>query len=640
MSGFFANAVVYILAAIVCVPIAKRLGMGSVLGYLLAGIIIGPYLLGFITNEGQGQDIMHATEFGVVMMLFLIGLELEPKMLWRIKDLILRIGLSQILLTSLIVFGIGILVQIPWQAALAISLSMALSSTAIVLQSLKEKNQMNQPLGKMSFGVLLMQDIAVIPILAILPLLVVQGAQLVETDPEQMHGLIDQLPGWAQTLSIFGAIGIVILLGRYGFGPLLNFVAKTRLRELFTASALLIVVGISFLMELVGLSPALGAFLAGVILANSPYRHALESDLEPFKGLLLGLFFMAVGSTINFTLIFNEASTIFSITFGIILIKALILLILGKIKKLKLSSNLSFAIGLSQVGEFSFVTYAFALQLGIFSQSMSDTLMAVTALSMTISPILMVILDLTILPKLDRNEEKKEQKMDDVHEKNKVLLIGFGHFGSTVGRFLRASGVEATILDSDPERVEYLRKLGFKVYFGDGTRAELLESAGAHEASILISAIDDREISKVLVEICKEEFPHLEVMIRAKNRMDAFELMDMGVENIYRENLDTSIKMGEDALKKLGFRAHTVHRLAKQFHDYDEASLKVLVNFKHNRDEYISKTKQQIEIQESLISGELSRKFSVNDHTWDSESIKEAVKSEIGNTKGEERNRK
>ncbi|SIN73340.1 monovalent cation:proton antiporter-2 (CPA2) family protein [Algoriphagus halophilus] len=633
MSGFFANAVVYILAAIVCVPIAKRLGMGSVLGYLLAGIIIGPYLLGFITNEGQGQDIMHATEFGVVMMLFLIGLELEPKMLWRIKDLILRIGLSQILLTSLIVFGIGILVQIPWQAALAISLSMALSSTAIVLQSLKEKNQMNQPLGKMSFGVLLMQDIAVIPILAILPLLVVQGAQLAKTDPEQMHGLIDQLPAWAQTLSIFGAIGIVILLGRYGFGPLLNFVAKTRLRELFTASALLIVVGISFLMELVGLSPALGAFLAGVILANSPYRHALESDLEPFKGLLLGLFFMAVGSTINFTLIFNEASTIFSITFGIILIKALILLVLGTMKKLRFSSNLSFAIGLSQVGEFSFVTYAFALQLGIFSQSMSDTLMAVTALSMTISPILMVILDLAILPKLDRNEEKKDQKMDEVNEKNKVLLIGFGHFGSTVGRFLRASGVEATILDSDPERVEYLRKMGFKVYFGDGTRAELLESAGAHDASILISAIDDREISKVLVELCQKEFPHLEVMIRAKNRMDAFELMDMGVENIYRENLDTSIKMGEDALKKLGFRAHTVHRLAKQFHDYDEASLKVLVNFKHNRDEYISKTKQQIEIQESLISGELSRKFSVNDHTWDSESIKEAVNSETGNTK-------
>ncbi len=626
MNGFLANAVIYILAAIVCVPLAKRLGMGSVLGYLLAGILIGPYLLGFITNEGQGQDIMHATEFGVVMMLFLIGLELEPKNLWKIRDLIIRIGLSQVLVTAILVFVIGVLIPIPWQKSLAIALSMALSSTAIVLQSLKERNEMNSQLGKMSFGVLLMQDISVIPILAILPLLVVATPEISVEHTDGMHGLIDSLPGWAQTISIFGAIGIVILLGRYGFGPLLNFVAKTRLRELFTASALLIVVGISYLMELVGLSPALGAFLAGVILANSPYRHALESDLEPFKGLLLGLFFMAVGSTINFSLIFNEASTVFSLTLGIILLKTLILLVLGKVKKLQLSTNLKFAIGLSQVGEFSFVTYAFAQQLGIFDQSITDTLMAVTALSMTISPILMLVFDKLIIPLMTEDSNTKEQKIDSFQENNKVILIGFGHFGSTLGRFLRASGVEATILDSDPERIEYLRKMGFKVYFGDGTRAELLQSAGAEEASILISALDNTEYSIKLVELCKQEFPHLEVMIRAKNRYDAFELMEKGVTNIYREHLDTSIKMGEDVLKKLGFRAYTVHRMAKQFHDYDEAALKVLVNYKNNQDEYISKSKQQIEMQEALLSGEMMRKFSVNDHTWDSDVIKEAEK--------------
>ncbi|MBB6328219.1 CPA2 family monovalent cation:H+ antiporter-2 [Algoriphagus iocasae] len=626
MNGFLANAVIYIIAAIICVPLAKRLGMGSVLGYLLAGILIGPYLLGFITNEGQGQDIMHATEFGVVMMLFLIGLELEPKNLWKIRDLIIRIGLSQVLVTALLVFCVGILIPIPWQISLAIALSMALSSTAIVLQSLKERNEMNSKLGKMSFGVLLMQDIAVIPILAILPLLVVASPDLTTAHTDDMHGLIESLPGWAQTLSIFAAIGIVVLLGRYGFGPLLNFVAKTRLRELFTASALLIVVGISYLMELVGLSPALGAFLAGVILANSPYRHALESDLEPFKGLLLGLFFMAVGSTINFSLIYKEASTVFTLTLGIILLKTLVLLVLGKVKKLHLTTNLKFAIGLSQVGEFSFVTYAFAQQLGIFEQSLTDTLMAVTALSMTISPVLMLVFDKFIIPMMSKNPETKEQKMDTFQEKNKVILIGFGHFGSTLGRFLRASGVEATILDSDPERIEYLRKMGFKVYFGDGTRAELLQSAGAEEASILISAIDNTEYSLKLVELCKQEFPHLEVMIRAKNRYDAFELMEKGVTNIYREHLDTSIKMGEDVLKKLGFRAHTVHRMAKQFHDYDEAALKVLINYKNNQDEYISKNRQQIEMQESLLSGELMRKFSVNDHTWDSDGIKEAEK--------------
>lgn len=633
MNGFLANAVIYIIAAIICVPLAKRLGMGSVLGYLLAGILIGPYLLGFITNEGQGQDIMHATEFGVVMMLFLIGLELEPKNLWKIRDLIIRIGLSQVLVSAALVFVIGLLIPIQWQISLAIALSMALSSTAIVLQSLKERNEMNSPLGKMSFGVLLMQDIAVIPILAILPLLVVTVPEISVEHTDGMHGLIDSLPGWAQTLSIFGAIGIVVLLGRYGFGPLLNFVAKTRLRELFTASALLIVVGISYLMEIVGLSPALGAFLAGVILANSPYRHALESDLEPFKGLLLGLFFMAVGSTINFSLIFNEASTVFAITFGIILLKTLVLLVLGKVKKLQFSSNLKFAIGLSQVGEFSFVTYAFAQQLGIFDQSLTDTLMAVTALSMTISPILMLVFDKFIIPLMSKNSENKEGKMDSFQEKNKVILIGFGHFGSTLGRFLRASGVEATILDSDPERIEYLRKMGFKVYFGDGTRAELLQSAGAEDADILISALDNTEYSIKLVELCKQEFPHLEVMIRAKNRYDAFELMDKGVTNIYREHLDTSIKMGEDVLKKLGFRAHTVHRMAKQFHDYDEEALKVLVKFKNNQKEYISRSRQQIEMQESLLSGELMKKFSVNDHAWDSDGIKEAENTSQDNSK-------
>ncbi|WPR76931.1 monovalent cation:proton antiporter-2 (CPA2) family protein [Algoriphagus sp. NG3] len=627
MNGFLANAILYILAAIICVPIAKRLGMGSVLGYLFAGILIGPYLLGFITNEVEGQDIMHATEFGVVMMLFLIGLELEPKNLWNMRQLILKVGLTQVLLTALLIFGIGIFLDIQWQISLAIGLSMALSSTAIVLQSLKEKNEMNTPTGKMSFGVLLMQDIAVIPILALLPLLVFGQSTPVEAT-SGIHGFIDNLPGWGQTLAIVGAIAIVVLLGQFGFGPLLNWVAKTRLRELFTASALLIVVAIAFLMELVGLSPALGSFLAGVILANSPYRHALESDLEPFKGLLLGLFFMAVGSTINFNLIYSDASIIVSLTLGVIALKTIILLLIGKSKKLRISSNLSFAIGLSQVGEFSFVTYAFALQLGVFDQSLSDTLMAVTALSMTITPLLLVILDKFILPAIDKTHQDIEKEMDKIDEHNKVILIGFGHFGSTLGRFLRANGVEATILDSDPDRVEYLRKMGFKVYFGDGTRAELLHAAGANEASILISAIDSTPYSIKIVELCKEEFPHLDVMIRAKNTYDAFELMEMGVKNIYREHLDTSIRMGEDVLKKLGFRAHTVHRLAKQFRTYDEDALKILVNYKDNQDEYISKNKQQIEMQESLLSGELMRKFSVNDQTWDSDSIKEVEKSE------------
>lgn len=510
MEGFLPQAIIYILAAIICVPIAKRLGMGSVLGYLIAGIVIGPYLLGFLE---EGEDIMHKAEFGVVMMLFLIGLELEPKNLWKMKELILRVGLSQVLITALLIFFIGIGLGFSWQISLAVGLSMALSSTAIVLQSLKEKNQMESQVGKLSFGVLLMQDIAVIPILAILPLLVVAGSMA----PGEMesHGLIDSFPGWLQTLFIFGAIGVVVLLGRYGFGPILNWVSKTKLRELFTASALLIVVGITFLMELVGLSPALGTFLAGVILANSPYKHALESDLDPFKGLLLGLFFMAVGATINFNLIANNAAVILSATMGILLLKTLILLIIGRAKKLKLGENLSFAIGLSQVGEFSFVTYAFANQLGIIDQQNSDMLMAITALSMTITPILIVIMDKAILPKLS-TVKKSDRKMDEIDQKHKVILLGFSHFGSTLGRFLRANGIEATVLDYDPDRVDFLRKMGFKVYYGDATRIDLLQAAGAGDADILISAIKDPETNFKLAQLCKENFPNLEVMIRAK----------------------------------------------------------------------------------------------------------------------------
>ncbi len=621
MDGFLFSAIIYILAAIICVPIAKRLGMGSVLGYLIAGILVGPYGFEFIKDETQGQDIMHSTEFGVVMMLFLIGLELEPKNLWKMRDLILRVGLSQVLVTSGLIFGLGVILGVDWRVSLAAGFSMALSSTAIVLQSLKEKNQLDSPSGKMSFGVLLMQDIAVIPILAILPLLAVATS---ESGGVDHGGFLGQQPGWVQTLMIFGAIGVVVLLGRFGFGPLLNWVSKTRLRELFTASALLIVVGIAFLMELVGLSPALGTFLAGVILANSPYKHALESDLDPFKGLLLGLFFMAVGATINFNLIFSDAGTVFSLTLGVMALKALVLAAIGRVKKLSLGENLGFSIGLAQVSEFSFVTYAFALQLGILATTTSDLLMAITALSMTITPILSLVLDKVLLPVLEKRNEKPKREADAIEERNKVILVGFSHFGSTMGRFLRANGVEATVMDYNPDQVDLLRKMGFKVYFGDATRLDLLHAAGAENAKILISAINSTETNKKLVELCREHFPHLELMILAKNRYEAFELMEMGIENIYREHLDTSIRMGQEALQKLGFRAYTVQRLATQFRKYDEDSLKILAQYKNNQAEYISKVRKQIEIQETLLSGELSKKFSLNDHAWDSEQMKES----------------
>jgi monovalent cation:H+ antiporter-2, CPA2 family len=621
MEGFFAQSIIYIVAAIVCVLITKRLGMSSILGYLFAGVLIGPYLLKFISKESDGQDIMHGTEFGVVMMLFLIGLELEPKNLWKMKDLILKIGLSQVLITSSLLFGVAMVLGFQWNIGLAVGLSMALSSTAIVLQSLKEKNQLDNKEGKMSFGVLLMQDIAVIPILAILPLLAI-GSGINESSQDHVNFLED-FPGWLQTLFIFGAIGAVVLLGRYAFGPLLHLVVKTRLRELFVAAALLIVTGIAFLMEFVGLSPALGTFLAGVILANSPYKHALETDLEPFKGLLLGLFFMAVGATINFNLIGADPVKVIALTLGVMAVKALALFGIGFSKKLSTKQNLNFAFGLAQVSEFSFVTYSFAFQLEIFSKELTDLLMAVTALSMALSPILMTVLEKSILKNSEKPAENIKAEADSIDSKNQVILVGFGNFGSTIGRFLRANGVEATILDSDPDRIENLRKMGFKVYFGDGTRVDLLHSAGAEGAKILVSAIDSTEHSKRIVKICQEHFPNLEVLLRARNRFDAYELLEMGIENIYREHLDTSIRMGVDVLTKLGFRAYTVNRLARQFRDYDEQALKVLVKYKNNKNEYINKVKREIEIQEAMLGGELSKKFSLNDHAWDSDQMKE-----------------
>lgn len=618
-SEFLFQAIIYLTAAIFCVPIAKKLGMGSVLGYIMAGIIIGPYLLGFIGKEGQ--DIMHFAEFGVVMMLFLIGLELEPAKLWRMRKLISGVGLIQVLLTALVFFGLLLSIKLTWQQSIAISFSLALSSTAIVLQSLKEKNQMNTSAGQYSFAVLLMQDIAVIPLLAILPLL---GAPNLEIDNQTSHNILHDLPSWAQTLGLIAAIALVIITGKYAISPLLRMVAQTRLRELFAASALLLVVAITFLMEMVGLSPALGAFLAGVVLANSEFKHELESDLEPFKGLLLGLFFIAVGASINFQLVANEFQLVLLFTLGIIAVKTLILFLIGKFSKLSFDQNLIFSLGLSQVGEFSFVTYSFTHQLKIIDQATNDLLMAITAISMTLTPIIMLICEKFILPKVG-TKEKVEIESDKIDEKNSVIIAGFSHFGSTVGRFLRANGIEATILDHDSDRVDLLRKMGFKVYYGDATRLDLLISAGAENAKIFISAIDDSDTNLELVETMKKHFPHLKLFMRVKNRFFAYQMFEQNVQNIYRESFDTSVRLGKDVLIELGLRAHSVHRAAQNFSLYDEASLKDLSVYKNNQKEYISEVRKQIEIQEALLNADNKKNFSVNDHAWDSELLKQGI---------------
>jgi CPA2 family monovalent cation:H+ antiporter-2 len=616
MSPFLVQAVVYLAAAVVCVPVAKRLGMGSVLGYLAAGVAIGPFLLGLVGSEGA--DVMHVAEFGVVMMLFLVGLELEPAKFWRMRRTVLGIGSAQVVGTMAVCGAAGVALGLSWQAALAVSAALAMSSTAIALQSLKEKGLLPTAAGQQSFAVLLFQDIAVIPILALLPLL---GRTPIAPDA---HGPgLDHLPGWMQTLALLAAVGLVVVLGRFVIVPLLRVVARTRLRELFTASALLIVVGIALLMQAVGLSAALGTFLAGTILATSEFRHELESDLDPFKGLLLGLFFMGVGASIDFRLIAEAPLRIALLTLGVMGIKTAVLWAIGRASRLSLDQTLVFSVGLSQVGEFAFVLLAFAAQLAILDGLWTGTFMAVTALSMGLTPVLMLVNDRVLLPRVG-TRAVPPREADTVDEHHRVVIAGFSHFGSTVGRFLRANGVEATILDNDSDRVDLLRKMGFKVYYGDATRADLLEAAGAREASILVSAVDGLDVAQALVRTARQHFPHLTLMVRARHRMEAYELMDLGADGVYREHQDTSIRLGVDVLRRLGRRAYSAYRAGQQFAKYDEEAMAKLAPSRHDLKQYISRVRHEIALQEALLTADLEHDPTAGDHAWDSEEMRAA----------------
>jgi CPA2 family monovalent cation:H+ antiporter-2 len=600
------QATVFLAATLVSVPIAKKLGFGSIIGYLVAGVIIGPFVLGFIGEEGE--DLMHASEFGVVMMLFLIGLELNPQSIWRMRKIILGMGLSQMALTTISMFSILFWIfNFPFNASLVIALSFSMSSTAIALQTLKEKGIGKTKVGKSTFAVLLMQDIGVIPVLAILPLLAVKTSNATGTNNTGNQVLIS-----------LGAIAVVVVVGIYFINPFLRAIAKTRIKELFTAASLLIIIGVAYLMQLAGISAALGAFLAGVLLANSEFRHELESDIEPFKGLLLGLFFTAVGSTINFHLIYNEAGLVFLLVFITMLVKALILLAVGKQFNIKIDQNIAFAFFLCQVGEFAFVLLASAQQNSLMDKHIIEICMAVTTITMAISPILIFINERFIDPYLGTKTKVKEREADKVEEKHKVILAGFGHFGSTIGRFLLANGVEATILDNDSEQVELLRKMGFKVYYGDCTRFEILKAAGAEDAKFIICTINDEAGSHTLAEVVQKHFPQAQLFVRTKHRYHTYDLMEKGVTKTYRETLHTSVFMGVDVLKSMGYRSYTATRKAQEFLKYDEAAIKRLSEVWKEKDNYILSVKEEMELQEKLLKDDkrfLSELF--DDNAWD-----------------------
>ncbi|MEJ7586380.1 MAG: monovalent cation:proton antiporter-2 (CPA2) family protein [Ferruginibacter sp.] len=615
--SFLFQAMIYLAAAVIMVPLAKKTGLGSVLGYLLAGVLIGPFVLGFISNEGE--TLMHFAEFGVVMMLFLIGLELEPELLWKLRRSIIGLGGLQVLISTALLAGAAMFFGLNWQAALAVGMTLSLSSTAIVLQTLAEKGLMRAASGQSAFAVLLFQDIAVIPMLALLPLL---ATYVVSTPANEapVSNWISGLPGWGQTLATLGAVVFIILGGRYIIKPVFRLVAATRLREVFTASALLLVVGIAVLMDFVGLSPALGTFLAGVVLANSEYRHELESDIEPFKGLLLGLFFLAVGASINFQMIFEQPGIIFGLVLLLMLIKGLVLFLLGKIFKLGIGQNMIFAFALSQVGEFAFVLFASISSEGVLPQSAVDSLVAVVAISMVLTPLLMFLNEKVLLPRLGTREVEKDIVPDAIDESNPVIIAGFGHFGSTIGRFLRAHNIKTTILDIDSDRVDVLRRMGFKVYYGDASRYDLLHAAGAAKAKIIILAIDDADKRLEMIETIKKHFPDLRMLVRSSNRTDAYDQMNAGMLHVYRETMDTALRLGVDAMKFLGYRTYTAQRSARTFFKLDELNMKKLAAIRE-QEQYINTARELIEELEDIIKADRQNISFSGDAGWDEEGL-------------------
>ena len=618
--GFFYQALIYLGAAVISVPIAKRLGLGSVLGYLIAGMVIGPYGFGLVGEEGQ--DVMHFAEFGVVMMLFLIGLELQPALLWKLRGPILGVGGLQVGLTAIAITIIGIAFGLSWQMSLAAGLILAMSSTAIVLQTLNEKGLSKTSGGQYSFSVLLFQDISVIPILAFLPLLAM--APLSDAGTAQDHhasvNWIEGLPIWGQTLVVLSVVTGIVFAGKYLITPVFRLIARTRLREIFTAAALLLVVGIAVLMTRVGLSPALGTFLAGVVLAQSEYRHELESDIEPFKGLLLGLFFIAVGASVDFSLISAEPLQVAGLVTGLVLVKFIVLFLIGRIFRMGLDHNMLFAFALAQGGEFAFVLFSFAVQNNVLSTGIANPLIAAVAISMALTPLLMLINEKLIQPRFGTLEKEKRED-DQIQEKNPVIIAGFGRMGSIIGRFLRANNLQATFLDLDADNVDLLRKLGLKVFYGDASRADLLHAAGADDAELLIIAVDDPAKTIEIVETAKKHFPHLKILARSHSYLDAYELIDLGIDHVYRETFDTALRMGAEALIMMGRRAYKANRAAHSFRKHNESVIKEMAKHRKDHVEWIRRLRQRIEDIEQIMTDEMERSGKDKDLGWDTSGL-------------------
>ncbi len=567
MTEYFVYAFIYLAAAVIAVPIAKRCGLGSVLGYLIAGVVIGP-IIGLVGAETS--NIQHFAEFGVVLMLFLVGLELEPKMLWRMRNRLLGLGGLQVILSTLLGMWIASYFVEDWTTALTIGLIFSLSSTAIVLQTFNEKGLSKTIGGKNAFSVLLFQDIAVIPMLALIPLMalpeLIEKAQQLASSAAQDNdnwSLVVGLPGWAYALVVVTSIGGVVSAGHYLSRPLFKFVASSELREIFTASALMLVIGIAALMSLVGLSPALGTFLAGVVLANSEFRHELESNIEPFKGLLLGLFFITVGAGIDFHILYSQFVVIIALTLGVILLKAAVLFFLAVIFKINNSDRWLFALSLAQAGELGFVLLSFTVQQHVLPPEIAASLSLVITLSMFLTPALFIFFDKVILPRHRQTSNQRAQ--DQIDETGYVIIAGAGRFGQIVNRLLVANKVPTVVIDHESSMVDRLRQVNVKSYYGDATRPDLLHTAGIEQAKLLIVAIDDKIRAPELVKYIKHTNPQVKILARAYDRGHYFALQHAGADYIISETYLSAIELGTQALIDLGFAQDKVTKVRDKF---------------------------------------------------------------------------
>jgi monovalent cation:proton antiporter-2 (CPA2) family protein len=557
------QALVYLAAGVVSVPIAKRLGLGSVLGYLIAGAVIGPFALSLV---GQQADVMKFAEFGVVILLFLIGLEVRPALLWSLRGTIFGLGGAQVGVTAAVVGGAAMLLGLDWKSALAVGFVMAMSSTAIVLQTLEEKGMRHGPVGQTAFGVLLLQDLAVIPLFALLPLLSPHGVMA----PADGASLLGKQPAWLQALAGLGAVVAVVGGGRYLIRPAFRFIAAARLREIFTASALLLVIAVAVLMELVGLSPALGAFLAGVVLAESEFRRELETDIEPFRGLLLGLFFITVGASLDFNLVMAQPWALAGAVVGVMGLKGVVMFLLARLGKLSRRDAAAVAVSLSQVGEFAFVLIGLIGAGGIIGGPAIAFLTAVVALSMALTPLAMAGYDKANAMIEDRKGRSRTIDAEPFDEGDPdVIIAGFGRFGQIAGRLLTANNFRTVVLDSSIEHIELLRRFGRRVHYGDATRLDLLRQAGADKAKVLLVAIDDADKSSQLVETARQAFPHLKIVARAWDRRHAYDLLRNGADEVERETFEGALMMGRKALVALGLRADRASRAATLFRGHD-----------------------------------------------------------------------